>query len=50
MRRATDSDCARICEIYNYYVQKTAINFDEVPRKPNFVKERIADVIVEYHD
>jgi L-amino acid N-acyltransferase YncA len=45
IRPATGADAARICAIYNYYVNGTTISFEETPVDAAEMADRIDDVI-----
>ena len=45
MIRASDvSDAEQICAIYNHYVERTVITFEETPVVERDMAQRIADV------
>jgi len=45
IRKVTLNDANRICEIYNYYIENTAVTFETVPVSVEEMKERIGDII-----
>lgn len=45
IRPASRADAARICAIYNYYVNGTTISFEETPVDAAGMAERIDDII-----
>jgi L-amino acid N-acyltransferase YncA len=45
VRSATTEDAGRICEIYNHYVLRSTITFEEQPVSPDEMKQRIAEVL-----
>jgi phosphinothricin acetyltransferase len=45
VRSATTEDAARICEIYNHYVLRSTITFEEQPVSLDEMKQRIAEVL-----
>jgi phosphinothricin acetyltransferase len=44
IRDATSSDCAVICEIYNFYISGSVITFDEQPMEPSAWVEKLKHV------
>jgi len=44
IRQGTTSDAAAIAEIYNHYVRKTVVTFEEVPVAVEDMAQRILDV------
>lgn len=44
IRTATTADAQAICDIYNPYVEKTVITFEEVPVDAATMAQRIADI------
>lgn len=44
MRTCTPADADAICDIYNHYVLKTVVTFEEVPVKVEEMERRIADI------
>lgn len=44
IRSATEADSDAICKIYNHYVEKTVISFEETPVSPPEMQERIRRV------
>jgi phosphinothricin acetyltransferase len=44
IRPASAADAARICAIYNHYVTRTAVSFEEEPVREPDMAQRIADV------
>jgi phosphinothricin acetyltransferase len=48
IRAVGTGDAPDICEIYNYYLERTAITFEEVPVSPEEMAERIRKVTAEY--
>lgn len=45
IRKVTLDDARRICEIYNYYVENTAVTFETAPVSEAEMKERIKETI-----
>ncbi|MDH6303682.1 L-amino acid N-acyltransferase YncA [Parabacteroides sp. PF5-5] len=45
IRKVTLDDARRICEIYNYYIENTAVSFETVPVSEKEMKERIKGII-----
>lgn len=45
IRKVELSDAAAICDIYNYYVENTAVSFETVAVTEAEMKKRIADII-----
>lgn len=45
IRKATLDDACAICNIYNYYIENTAITFETTPLSESGMKQRIKDVI-----
>jgi L-amino acid N-acyltransferase YncA len=41
IRQATDDDVQAIAEIYNHYIQNTAVTFEEAPVTGSIVRDRI---------
>lgn len=41
IRKCTQADAQAICEIYNYYIENTAITFEEALLAPNDIAHRI---------
>ncbi len=48
MRPCTTADAAAICDIYNHYVRKTVITFEEVPVPTAEMAQRILDVTARF--
>ena len=44
IRNATPADAIAVCQIYNHYVQNTAITFEEQPVSVEEMQKRILDV------
>ena len=44
IRKATLDDACEICEIYNYYIENTAVTFETVPVSELEIRKRIAEV------
>ena len=44
IRSATPSDCAAICEIYNFYISGSVITFDEQPMEPSAWEDKLKQV------
>jgi phosphinothricin acetyltransferase len=49
IRKATLDDAHALCNIYNYYVENTAITFDVAPFSEIEAKQRISDVMNSGH-
>lgn len=45
MRQVTIQDAARICEIYNYYVQHTSVTFDTEPFTLEMMERKIQSIL-----
>lgn len=45
IRKVELSDTAAICDIYNYYIENTAVSFETVAVKETEMKERITNII-----
>lgn len=45
IRKVRPDDVGRICEIYNYYIENTAITFETAPVSETKMKERISEVL-----
>lgn len=45
VRSATTEDAVRICEIYNHYVLRSTITFEEQPVSLDEMKRRIAEIL-----
>jgi L-amino acid N-acyltransferase YncA len=45
VRSAMTEDAARIYEIYNHYVLRSTITFEEQPVSPDDMKQRVAEVL-----
>lgn len=45
IRKVKLEDSRRICEIYNYYVENTAVTFETTPVPETEMKERINEII-----
>lgn len=41
IRACADNDVAEICEIYNHYIERTVITFEEIPLTYAQMKERV---------
>ncbi len=48
IRTVTQQDAESICEVYNYYVENTAISFEENAISTDEMKNRIAQVSADY--
>jgi phosphinothricin acetyltransferase len=48
IRPVRDADAAAICAIYNYYVENTAITFDEAPVAAETMAEHIREVTARF--
>lgn len=48
IRPATQGDAARLAEIYNYYIEKTTVTFEEVPLDASEMSARISCSADEY--
>jgi phosphinothricin acetyltransferase len=44
IRAARAGDAARICAIYNHYIESTVVTFEEEPVEPAEIASRMADV------
>ncbi|MBN1534853.1 MAG: N-acetyltransferase [Spirochaetes bacterium] len=44
IRRAVAADARRLCEIYNHYVERTTVTFEEEPVPPDEMEGRIAGI------
>jgi phosphinothricin acetyltransferase len=44
IREATSNDALAICAIYNYYIQKTIITFEEIPVSKVEMEDRIISI------
>jgi phosphinothricin acetyltransferase len=44
-RTATPDDAPRIAEIFNYYVENTAVTFDESPVSAEFMRHKIETIL-----
>ncbi len=49
IRKATSDDAQAICNIYNYYIENTAVTFETVPVSETEMKQRINDIIHSGH-
>ena len=45
IRKATINDAHTICNIYNYYIENTAITFETAPISETEMEQRISDII-----
>ena len=45
IRKVTPDDARVICNIYNYYIENTAITFETVPVSETEIEQRINDII-----
>ncbi|MDR2404664.1 MAG: GNAT family N-acetyltransferase [Spirochaetaceae bacterium] len=48
IRRITEADAVVIAEIYNYYIENTAITFEEDPLSPDAMARRIGETCAKY--
>jgi phosphinothricin acetyltransferase len=48
IRRVKAADAAAIAEIYNYYIENTAITFEEDPLAPEAMARRIGEIGAKY--
>ena len=44
IRKCTDADVPRICDIYNHYIRETVVTFEETPIPVTEMTRRVADV------
>ena len=49
IRNATPGDVGAICNIYNYYVEHTAVTFETIPVSESEMKNRMSEVIESGH-
>lgn len=45
IRKVKLEDARRICEIYNYYIENTAVTFETAPVSVEEMKGRISEII-----
>jgi phosphinothricin acetyltransferase len=45
LRKATTDDAPALCNIYNYYIEHTAITFETIPVSESDMRQRIAEVM-----
>ncbi|MDR1258464.1 MAG: GNAT family N-acetyltransferase [Tannerellaceae bacterium] len=45
IRKATPDDAPAICNIYNYYIENTAVTFETTPLPESVMRQRMAEVI-----
>lgn len=48
LRKCTSADAGQICAIYNHYVLKTVVTFEEAPVQVEEMARRIADITSRY--
>ena len=48
LRSVCAADAAAICEIYNHYIEKTTISFEEMPLEISAMQERILGISGKY--
>jgi L-amino acid N-acyltransferase YncA len=48
IRQCLQSDSQAICDIYNYYIEHTAITFEEEPLSENIMSQRIKSYTKDY--
>jgi phosphinothricin acetyltransferase len=48
IRPVSHADAAAICDIYNYYIENTAVSFEEKPLRFDEMEERIRKISAKY--
>ncbi|MDR2630496.1 MAG: GNAT family N-acetyltransferase [Spirochaetaceae bacterium] len=48
IRPVRQTDAAAICGIYNYYVENTAVTFDETPAKAEIMEDHIGKITAQF--
>lgn len=48
IRRVSEKDLKQICGIYNYYIENTAITFEETPVSLKEMRNRVKNITISY--